>query len=152
MLHQKWEATLVMVGGEEEVSLVEEIQERSRVPALNLAGRLSLGGLAALLSRVDLFVGNDSGPAQMAAAVAPRSVRIFGPANRQRWAPLDRLHHRTVYHPVECSPCGHWECPIDHRCLRWIGVEEVLAEVESLMQEAAMSPAPQSIRTSPSPA
>ena len=140
VLHCRWQAAVVLVGGGDEAPLAEDVRSRSGVPAVNLAGRLSLGGLAALLSAVDLFVGNDSGPAQLAAAVAPRSVRIFGPANLRRWAPLDRSSHRIAYRRVGCSPCDHWECPIDHRCLRWVGVEEVLAEVDSLMLEAGVPP------------
>lgn len=135
LLHRRWGATLLLVGGPDEATLSEEVLHASGAPGLNLAGRLSLGGLAALLARVDLFVGNDSGPAQLAAALAPRSVRIIGPANPRRWAPLDRDRHRTVHRPVECSPCEHWECPIDHRCLRWVAVEEVWGEIEEVMGE-----------------
>ena len=136
-LQQERGATLVMVGGSEERWLVEEVIQGLAAPALNLTGKLSLGALAALLRRADLFVGNDSGPAQLASAVAPRGLRIFGPANRRRWAPLDRCRHRIVYHPVDCSPCDHWECPIDHRCLRRVSVEEVLAQVDTLLEEAS---------------
>lgn len=153
LLHRRWQAAVVLVGGGDEALLAEDVRARSGVPTVNLAGQLSLGGLAALLSRVDLFVGNDSGPAQLAAAVAPGSVRIFGPANRRRWAPLDRSSHRIVYRQVDCSPCDHWECPIDHRCLRWVGVEEVLAEIDSLMLQAgtpASGSGPASLPT-PSP-
>lgn len=136
LLHHRWGATLLTLGGSEEIPLGEEVREGLEVPVVNLAGKLSPGGLAALLAQVDLFVGNDSGPAQLAAATAPRSLRIFGPANRRRWAPLDRSRHRVVYHQVECSPCEHWECPIDHRCLKRVGMDEVMREVELLLQEA----------------
>ncbi len=136
LLQETRRAAVVLVGGAEEVPLVEKVREGMEGYALNLAGKLSLGGLAALLTRADLFVGNDSGPAQLAAAVAPRSLRIFGPANRGRWAPLDRSRDRVVYREVECSPCGYFECPIDHRCLAWITLEEVMAEVDGLLEEA----------------
>lgn len=134
LLRERYGAALLMVGGPEEAPLGDQLGERLGEHALKLAGKLSLGGLAALLARVDLFVGNDSGPAQLAAATAPRSLRIFGPANRQRWAPLDRARHRIVYRQVECSPCDHFECPIDHRCLEWITVEEVMAELGPLLR------------------
>ncbi|MGI5837556.1 MAG: glycosyltransferase family 9 protein [Chloroflexota bacterium] len=126
-------ATLLLTGGTAEKALVDTVREMSGVPTFNLAGRLSLGGLAALLHYADLFIGNDSGPAQLAAAVAPRSLRLFGPANPYRWAPLDRVNHRMIYHKVECNPCGYWECPIDHRCLARVTVEQVLEEAKSLL-------------------
>jgi ADP-heptose:LPS heptosyltransferase len=93
---------------------------------LNLTGATSLGGLAALISELDLFISNDTGPAHIADAVGTASVTIFGPADYRRWAPLDQERHRVVWHPVKCSPCGYWECPIDHRCLRWIHPNEVI--------------------------
>ena len=129
-------ALLLVVGGAEEAPITRELCDNANGMALDLAGRLSLGGLAALLARVDLFIGNDSGPAQLAMAVAPRSLRIFGPANQRRWAPLDHARHRSIHRPVECSPCDHFECPIDHRCLEGITVEEVLSEAESLLMGA----------------
>lgn len=140
LLYRRWKAALLLTGGPGEEGLAERVRELSGAPAANLAGVFSLGGLAALLSRVELFVGNDSGPAQLAAAVAPRSLRIFGPANPHRWAPLDRANHRMVHRKVECSPCGCWECPIDHRCLQWITVEEVLEEVEMLLGTGESDP------------
>ena len=142
LLHRRYGAVLLLVGGPEETSLGEDLGRRLAGPWMNLAGKLSLGGLAALLARVDLFVGNDSGPAQMASATAPRSLRIFGPANRHRWAPMDQTRHRIIYRQVECSPCDHFECPIDHRCLEWVTVEEVMAGAEALLQESRLGSNP----------
>ncbi len=133
LLQEHQGASLLIVGGAEEADLGRELCNRTGERGLNLAGRLSLGGLAALLRQVELFVGNDSGPAQLAAAVAPRSLRIFGPANRYRWAPLDQNNHRMVYRQVECSPCNHFECPINHRCVERITIEDVMSEIEALL-------------------
>ena len=133
LIYRQWGTTLLIVGGAGEEPLAESVREMSGVSAINLAGRLSIGGLAALLSRSDLFVGNDSGPAQLAAAVAPRSLRLVGPANVHRWAPLDQDNHRVIHRNVECCPCNHWECPTNHRCLAEITVDQVLAEVGKLL-------------------
>jgi heptosyltransferase III len=46
-----------------------------------------LGAIKTLLSSASLFVGNDSGPAHMAAAFGVPSVVIFGPSNREIWGP-----------------------------------------------------------------
>jgi len=67
---------------------------------VSLAGRLSLGGLAALISQVDLYVGNDSGPSHLAVAVDAPSIRIFGPTDIARWAPLEADRHRAVHQPT----------------------------------------------------
>ena len=74
--------------------------------AVNLEGRTSLRGMAALVSKAALFVGNDSGPMHVAAAVGARVVAVFGPGAPHKTAPYlppDRL--RVVYAALPCSPC-----------------------------------------------
>ena len=43
--------------------------------------------LAGLLSRTDLFVGNDSGPSHIAAAVGTPTLTLFGPTDPRLWSP-----------------------------------------------------------------
>lgn len=125
-LSQRLGAQIVLTGGPGEEAIVQAVLERMQMPALNLAGRTSLGGLAALISELDLFISNDTGPAHLAHAIDRPSITLFGPADFQRWAPLDQKLHPSIRHPVACSPCGYWTCPIDHRCLRRIHPYEVL--------------------------
>jgi hypothetical protein len=49
---------------------------------------LSLGQVAAVLSRADVYVGNDSGVSHLAGAVGARGVVLFGPTHPQQWRPL----------------------------------------------------------------
>jgi ADP-heptose:LPS heptosyltransferase len=123
---QRFNAQIILTGGPDEETTVRQVADLMVTPPLNLAGETSLGGLAALISELDLFISNDTGPAHIADAVGTASVTIFGPADYRRWAPLNQERHRVVRHPVKCSPCGYWECPIDHRCLRWIHPSEVI--------------------------
>lgn len=132
-LAQRYDAQILLTGGPGEEQTVEAVARQMRTPALNLVGKTTLGTLAALLTRLDLFISNDTGPSHVACAVDCPSVTIFGPADFERWRPLDTTRHLTVRHPVACSPCGYWECPIDHRCLRWIEPEDVLAIAHQLL-------------------
>jgi ADP-heptose:LPS heptosyltransferase len=135
-LAREWNARIVLTGGPGEQETVRDVMTCMNMPALNLAGRTSLGALAALIKKFTLFISNDTGPTHMACAVDTASITIFGPAEYQRWAPLDRSLHRAVRRPVACSPCGYWECPIDHRCLRWLTPDTVLSAAERLIHEA----------------
>ena len=125
-LSQRLGAQIILTGGPGEEAIVQAVLDCMQAPALNLAGRTSLGSLAALISELDLFISNDTGPAHLAHAINRPSITLFGPADFQRWAPLDQTLHAAVRHPVPCSPCGYWTCPIDHRCLRRIHPYEVL--------------------------
>src|SRR6266702_3494639 len=116
----KYNAQIILTGSADEKLIVQAVETQMKTRPLNLAGETSLGGLAALISELDLFVSNDTGPAHIANALDTPSITIFGPADYRRWAPLDQLHHPIVRSSVECSPCSYLDCPIDHRCLRWI--------------------------------
>lgn len=94
---------------------------------------LSLGGFAALVGRLDLYVGNDTGTSHLAVAVDTPSVAIFGPADAARWVPLDAGRHKAVSNRVACSPCDYAVCPIDHRCLASVSVTQVLSVAVPLL-------------------
>jgi ADP-heptose:LPS heptosyltransferase len=132
-------AQIVLTGGPDEVATVAEVERAMRAPALNLAGKTTLGGLAALLARLDLFISNDSGPAHVAEAVGASTVRIFGPADVRRWGPLPSERHVVARVDVACSPCGYVDCPIDHRCLRWVSPALVVASAERLLRKGAIA-------------
>ncbi len=141
-LSRRLGAQIVLTGGPGEEAIVQTVLEHMQTPALNLAGRTSLGGLAALISKLDLFISNDTGPAHLAHALDRPSITIFGPADFQRWAPLDQTLHSAIRHPVPCSPCGYWTCPIDHRCLRRISPHTILNVAYGFLWPAAMSTEP----------
>lgn len=119
-------ALIVLTGSRSELPLVEAVASMMACHPLVVAGKTSLGGLAAVIERLDLFISNDTGPAHLAVALGTPSVTIFGPADHRRWAPLNQERHQTIRLPVPCSPCSHWECPIDHRCLSAIRPEQVI--------------------------
>jgi heptosyltransferase-3 len=111
------------------------------VPAgtLDLSGQLSLKELAALTAKAKLFVGVDSAPMHMAAAMGTPVVAIFGPSGDLEWGPWDPLHkaHRVVAsntHP--CRPCGMAGCNDSKlsACLTTLPVEQVLAACEELLR------------------
>lgn len=95
---------VLLTGVASEAAVTAEVASRMRGPALDLAGRTSLGGLAALVDRARLVVSNDTGVAHLAVARAVPSVVVFLAADPDRWAPLDRRLHRVVG-PGRASPC-----------------------------------------------
>lgn len=132
-LAQSQSAKIVLTGSRDEAATVRSVTDRMQVPALNLAGRTTLGGLAAVIRRLDLFLSNDTGPAHLAEAVGTPTVRLFGPADRLRWAPLDTGNHRSLYAAVPCSPCPYTDCPIDHRCMTRIKPDAVTRAIQDLV-------------------
>jgi ADP-heptose:LPS heptosyltransferase len=136
-LADRFGALIILTGSRSELPLVEDVARMMTTPPLLAAGKTSLGGLAAVIERLDLFISNDTGPAHLAVATNTPSITIFGPADYLRWAPLDRERHRIIREPVPCSPCQHWMCPIDHRCLRSVQAEHVIELAGHLLEMGA---------------
>lgn len=100
-------AQVVVSGGVAERELVARVVDAADGAATGLAGRLSLGGLAALLARSRVVVGNDSGPLHLAAAVGARTVGIYWIGNFINGSPLSRTRHRPLASwRLECTECG----------------------------------------------
>jgi ADP-heptose:LPS heptosyltransferase len=75
--------------------------------ALTLCGRISLGGLAGLLSRCAVVVSNDSGPLHLATAVGAATVGIFWAPNVITASPPLRTRHRpAISWRLNCPVCG----------------------------------------------
>jgi heptosyltransferase-2 len=123
-----------------------EVRSRARSPLLDLTGRTDLPTLAAVLARLDLLVGNDSGVTHLATAMGTPVVAVFGPSNPVAWGPwwpgVDPMGrpapspHRVVRltQPLPCQPClyvGHHlgapqGCPT-RDCLAWLTPDPVVA-------------------------
>lgn len=90
--------TVVLTGGRsaEEAAMISAILAGCISPqrVINLAGRLELPELAVLIARARLFIGVDSVPMHMAAALQTPSVVLFGPSNLTQWSPWQAPHTR----------------------------------------------------------
>ena len=134
-LRDEFGCDVVVTGSPDERALAARLCELAH-GAVNVAGRTSLKQLASLLGRTVLFVTNDTGPMHIAAAVGARLVAIFGPGEYQRYKPIgpaDRI--AVVRADVDCAPCPRYSCP-SMKCLRAIGVEDVLRPARRLWSQA----------------
>lgn len=122
---------LVFFGDKTGAPLVDDICQKLPQRTVNLAGKTSLRELVALTQLSSIFLTNDSGPMHIAAALKKPLVALFGSTSDVKTGPYGG---GTVIHKhVECSPCYKRECPIDFRCMKRIGVDEVYAEIQKLM-------------------
>ncbi len=128
---------VVLTGSAGEVTLVQEVASAMASRPVDLAGRTSVGALAALLKGARLTVCNDTGVSHLAAALGVPSVIIFTRSNPQRWAPLDRQLHLVVH---QHSADKHHTCSADlsrYHCAPDITPAMVLAQVDHLLQREA---------------
>ena len=138
-LATRYDAHVVLLGSAHEHIMCETIRLQMRAPALNVAGQTTLGMIAALLARLSLVIGNDSGLAHLAVAVGTPVVVIFGAAQKETWEYPENCGYRAVSIPVPCRPCALAECPIGYNCLTGVTVEAVLAATEPLLTNRGTS-------------
>jgi heptosyltransferase-3 len=114
-----------------EGELLAAILAAAKVTPFNLAGRLSLKELGALISRARFFFGVDSAPMHLAAAVGTPVVALFGPSGDFNWGPWGE-GHLVIKKDWDCIPCGRDGCQGSKvsRCLTEITPEEVWAKME----------------------
>jgi lipopolysaccharide heptosyltransferase II len=92
---------------------------------VDLTGRADVGMLLGILARARLFVGNDSGPAHVAAALGLPGVAIFGSTSDRHTGPVGH-GIRIVQRQLPCAPCFQPSCPLGHLdCLRGLPVDLV---------------------------
>ena len=94
----------VLVGGPDEAEEARQIARDCKITPLVLTGKTTLGQLAAVLERVALMVGSDSGPLHLAVALGTRVVGLYGPTNWTRYGPFGSPD-AVRSHPIFCSPC-----------------------------------------------
>jgi len=86
---------VLVLGDSSEVALAEEVVAAAGPDASGsvsaIAGRLTLGATAAVIGECDLYLGNDSGVAHLAAAVGTPVIAVFGPTDPRRYGPLPGL-------------------------------------------------------------
>jgi lipopolysaccharide heptosyltransferase II len=103
-------ASIIIVGGPDEVGAAADLERLIKSPSVhNLAGKTTIHETAALIERCKLFVGNDSGPMHIAAAVGTPVVAVFGPSNKDAWGPYappgkPNPNHVVTRH-LPCQPC-----------------------------------------------
>jgi heptosyltransferase-3 len=118
----------------EEMALVGEILAKTRAKPLLLAGKLQIKELGALTAGARLFVGVDSMPMHLAAAMGTPAVALFGPSGEHEWRPW-QVKHRIVSSRHPCRPCGNDGCGGSKvsECLTTLEVDQVHEAVEQLL-------------------
>jgi lipopolysaccharide heptosyltransferase III len=131
----------LVVGAKEEAEAAAGIATRCKPEARSVAGKTTLGELAALLSRSSLHLGVDSAAPHIACAVGTPTVTIFGPSDWRGWTIPDATH-RVVDPDDLCVPCHKKGC--DHtevsRCLDNLEMEKVLREAGEALETSGSFP------------
>ena len=142
---KKKNAKIILIGADYEKKLNNSIlnlidSKRIKNNAFNYAGRFTLKQTFYLISKCNIFIGNDSGPMHIGAAMGVKTIGLFGPNLPIRFGPLNKKS-RAIYKQMPCSPCinvhkgqvpecMHGETSRDYqKCMKEIKIKDVLKYV-----------------------
>lgn len=119
---------LVLGPGEQEVA--------QEFTGLDVRLGLPLPALVSLIAGARVFVGNDSGPAHVAAAFGVPCIVVFGSSNSSVWHPW-QTPYRVVETDWDCKPCPGDRCYAfdEPRCILTVGASAVEAAIAELLAE-----------------
>src|SRR5678815_2382403 len=129
---------VLLIGSKDEIDVSDEVVRHMRNQPVVLTGQTSLDQIITVLDRADLIVTNDTGPAHIGAALGRPTIVIFGPTNPLTTRPF-APEAEVLRHPPDCAPCMLRDCPIDHRCMTAITVDEVFEHALAILKRRSFS-------------
>jgi len=125
-LIDKYNAFIVLIGGEDTEGSCRFIKNNLGENCLNLCAKTNFMQTAQVLSRCDLMISCDSGPVHLAAAVKTPVVGIYTARDYPNcWSPYGR-NHTILRHNISCQVCLKTDCST-MSCINGISVEEVIS-------------------------
>ena len=135
----EYKARIIILGDSPERPIADEMISNMREKPLDLTGRLSLGGLTAVVGRVNLMITNDGGPLHIAVALGKKTLSFFGPVDPKVYGPypVDERRHAVIRKGLDCSPCYlnfHLSaCLKNKECLETIDVDSAFKAAAGLL-------------------
>ncbi len=125
-VQKRYDVTVVITGSTGERGRADQVLARCRIKPYNLAGKTSLGELAAVLSACRGFIGVDTAALHLAAAVDVPTLGIFGPSPAVCWAPRGS-RHTVISKNMSCVPCRRKGCRDSEisRCLNELTLKDI---------------------------
>jgi heptosyltransferase-2 len=125
-------------------SILEFLDITTRDRVFDISGVLKFTQFIALLSKIDIFLSNDTGPFHLARAQRTPTISIWGPGSPDLYGPFgeDSNMHKVVYKRWPCSPCMYmyrtnagFFCRSTTPCLVHIDSKEVMKVVMDMIDE-----------------
>ena len=158
-LAEKKGIKIVLIGGQDDLPVLDEISDKIARKPVIAAGKLSIAQTATLLKKSSFLICNNSAPMHIAAAVGTPTISIFGPTDPRIHRPWGDNHIVLQKHH-ECCPCyypfigdtledaakrnswhkKHFECRSgDYRCLISITVEDVIKAADRMLNDRILT-------------
>jgi len=123
---------IIITGNKNEIEICNKLALSKKV--LNLAGKLNLAQLIALISKSTMFISNSTGPIHIAAALGKFTVGFYPKivsCSKERWAPY--TNNKLVYEPkLDCENCTREKCE-KLNCMDSIDMSKVYNDIKNVL-------------------
>ncbi|HLB98775.1 MAG TPA: glycosyltransferase family 9 protein, partial [Acetobacteraceae bacterium] len=143
LLIEKHGVNVLLIGGPDEIELAQEVLDKivQRDAVVSVTGKTSLAELTQLLACCALYVGNNSGPKHIAAAIGAPTIGVHsGVIDSAEWAPIGK-RALALRRNMTCSPCylaREVDCPRNLACLRQLEPVSVWQACRALLAATRM--------------
>ncbi len=143
LLIETHDVNILLIGGPDEVELAQEVLDKvvRRDAVVSVTGKTSLAELTQLLACCALYVGNNSGPKHIAAAIGVPTIGVHsGVIDSAEWAPIGK-RALALRRNMTCSPCylaREVDCPRNLACLRQLEPVSVWQACRALLSASRM--------------
>lgn len=134
-LIERHQATVILTGSKKELKASEIIMRTCKHKPINLVHKTNLNQLIGIISKMDIFIGTDTGPLHIAAALGKKIVAIFATkfVKPSEWGPW-KTPHIIVRKKIKCNlSCLPAKCLFDD-CLKQIQPKEIINAVDKLLE------------------
>lgn len=141
LIHQNTNYKVVLTGGgNKDIKIIDEIISLASTDIISLANKTSLSQLKAVIKKCRVFVGTDTGPTHMAAALGVAVVCVSPTkfVKSLRWGPW-QTKNRIIGEPSVCENiCNPYKCDLPD-CLEAIDATKILLAINEVINEKVVS-------------
>jgi len=131
-LARRFNTRVLITGTKDDIKEVHSIRSMAKTRPIVAAGKTDILQLAALIKRCSVFITTDSAAMHIASCVKTPFIALFGPTEHQRHMPV-HTEHTVIAKELRCRPCYKPTCGRGYKCMKKIGVEDVISAVEGYM-------------------
>lgn len=131
-LAHELDCIILITGSQSEKTTCDKIM--NELNSYNLAGKLTLEELTAVIDKSNMLIANSTGPIHIAAALGKNVVGFYPKIKEcsvERWGPY--TNKKLIFTPpIECENCTREQCEkLD--CMNSIDIDNVYSEIKNLL-------------------
>jgi ADP-heptose:LPS heptosyltransferase len=133
-LKNMYQLDIVFAGTQEDEADIEDIKNGLGFQTYNFTKGFSLSAFSALCKQATIYVGNESGPLQIASAMGIPVLGLFGPGVPDIFYPLSPKS-MVIHHILKCNPCDQIHCvQPENPCIEMITNDQVRGSINEILR------------------